>query len=100
MSNAHVCTFLYELSSTDVKPPLSSFQHTENKVDDMLALCRTINDKLPETSQLSQGRLSEAFDTWYPKLQERMAGVPKLDAGENLSETRSEESKVDELLQE
>lgn len=101
LQDAHVCTFLYEMMYTDVIPPLSTFQHTENAQAEIHSLCRTINSKLPPERRLAADRLSDAFETWYPKFSARMKEVPAKPAEEKAveaREVRTSDSKIDEML--
>lgn len=98
LSTAYVCTFLYELEPADIEPPLGQFQHTKYSQAEMKALLNTINAELGSERRLDVKRLDDAFDTWYPKLEERMKEVPKRPADEKPAEKRADESKIDEIL--
>jgi hypothetical protein len=75
--NTYVCTLLFGLEPTDVREPLAQFQHTRTTKDDLRKLISTINNALGD-SKLSESELSETFEVWWPKLEERLAGIGDL----------------------
>ena len=71
-----VCTYLYELTPTQVKEPLSKFQATEAKKDDTKRLLQTINNMLGQNG-LSDKQLSNAFERCWTALEHALDHVPK-----------------------
>ena len=76
VDQSFVWTYLLDLSPTDVKEPLSQFQHTEATEDDTRQLVKTINGALGERA-LSEHVLKDAFDTYWPRLEEKLKGIPE-----------------------
>ena len=97
LSSAYVCTYLIDLTPSNVEPPISQFQHTAATKEETKALLDTINSELAENS-LDSGRLNDAFETWWPRLDERLAAMPDRPEIEPAPEGRSDENKLDELL--
>jgi len=96
-SAAHVCTFLYDVASTNIEAPLGEFQYTKNERDDIKHLCSTINDLLGDR-KLDPSRFEQAFDVWYPKLEEKLKAIPAPQEDEKRVDQRSPEDKLDEVL--
>lgn len=75
--NTHVCTLLLGLEPTDVREPLAQFQATKAHKDDLRKLIFTINSALGD-SKLPESELSETFEVWWPKLEERLGQIGAL----------------------
>ena len=97
LQSAYVCTLLYELDPSDVEPPVGQFQHSRLNKIELRALLETINSELD--AGLGQKRLDESFENWYPKLEEKLAGIPKKPKSEPTPKERTDDSKLDELLE-
>jgi hypothetical protein len=75
--DTHVCTFLLDISPTDIENPLAQFQHTRFKRDDIWKLVLTINkivNKVGERS-LSEDLLNKTFNTYWPQLEEKFQEI-------------------------
>lgn len=70
LSNSRVCTFLIDLTSTDITDPLAQFNHTRKSQDDMKKLARTLNAALG-TNALDTNLLSDICDVYWPKFDEK-----------------------------
>lgn len=68
LSSSRLCTFLVDLDSADIKPPLSQFNHTQPNRESMLSLVRTINDSLSSGS-LETSVLERSFATYWPQFE-------------------------------
>lgn len=68
LSSNRVCTFLVDLSVTDLENPLSQFNHTFPTRDSVWELVRTINLTLKENS-LKESILSKVFETYWPQFE-------------------------------
>jgi hypothetical protein len=95
-ASSYLCTFIHELTPAEIERPLGAFQHTKNEKEDIRKLCVTLN-KLLTPRNLELSRLNETFEMWYPKLEERMANMPKAD--ETAPPRRNLEDMVSELLE-
>jgi hypothetical protein len=69
--NTYVCTLLFGLEPTDVREPLAQFQATRAQREDVRKLVSTINSTLGD-ARLPESELSETFEVWWPKLEERL----------------------------
>jgi len=93
--NSKVCTLLWHLKTSDVKPPLDKFQHTELKKDDVFKLLMTINEQLPE-NKLSDDVLKSTFDVWWPKLDDKIKTIKY--SRKKTSEIRTDRDIIEEVL--
>jgi len=73
--NTRVCTFLYEVDPLDVGDPLSQFQTTKAQKEDVRKLIQAINNLRGE-ERLPDSEVTESFDVWWPKLEERLNSIP------------------------
>src|SRR5207253_10986974 len=69
--DTYVCTFLFGLEPIDVREPLAQFQATKFDKEDVKKLVHTIN-RTQDSIALSEGKLHEAFEVWWPRLQDRI----------------------------
>ena len=95
IDRARVCTYLFDVSPTDVQFPLAMFQHTKAEREETKALVRSINKGI-STGRLKERALNEAFDLWWPKLEERFDQVRKQPA--IVAPKRSELDLLEEAL--
>jgi hypothetical protein len=73
-SQAAVCTLLLDLGHEDIPSPLSMFQATEFKKEDVRALLATINEALSEP--ISEKSLDKAFAIHWPSLEDKISKIP------------------------
>lgn len=73
--NSRVWTYLFGLEYSDVKDPLSEFQHTLANEFDTKKMLHAVNHRLGQ-GKLPPERLNKAFETWWPQLAERLKAVP------------------------
>ncbi|QDS91877.1 hypothetical protein FF011L_06130 [Roseimaritima multifibrata] len=99
LSSAYVCTYLHELEPSDISQPLGQFQHTNSTREDTLSLVQTINNELPDGTGLEPERLRDAFEIWWKKLEVQIKAVPSKPDEEVSPPERTEEDKIDEMLQ-
>lgn len=69
LSSNRVCTFLIDLSPTDLENPLAQFNHTFPTRDSVWELVRTINLTLKEKA-LKESILEKVFDTYWSQFEE------------------------------
>jgi hypothetical protein len=74
-ADARVWTFLYELEYTDVEGPLSQFQHTKAKEEDVRKLLQAINRASAGASVTDQ-QLQVSFERGWPELEEKLRNIP------------------------
>ncbi len=73
--DARVWTFLYELENTDVQGPLSQFQHTRAKEEDVRKLLQAIN-RASDPPSVTDQQLQVSFDRGWPELEEKLSNIP------------------------
>lgn len=98
--DAHVCTFLLDISPTDVKQPLSQFQHTKFEKEDLRKLMYTINRAVKKTNErsLPEKSLNEIFDVFWPKIEEKLKKIVKK-LPEKDQQIRSDREILEEILE-
>src|ERR1017187_4337726 len=74
-TDARVWTYLYKLADTEVKDPLSQFQHTLANKEDTKKLVSSIN-QLSGEHLLQEGRLNSSFEKWWPDLETCLESIP------------------------
>jgi hypothetical protein len=72
---SRVCTYLVDLNPTDVKDPLSQFQHTRANQGETKQLIATINKKLADMA-LDDARLDRAFARCWPEFEKSLKALP------------------------
>lgn len=81
VSQARVSAFLFELQSTDIKLPLSQFQHVPTTQQGILKLMLDIDDASPE-KKLGKDRVQRAVETNWQKLSDGLAEARRVLADE------------------
>src|SRR5437016_8025282 len=94
--NTFVCTFLFGLEPTDVREPLAQFQATRATKIDLRKLIFTINNTLSD-SKLPEPELNEAFEVWWPKLEERLNNIAKVTS--EILTIRPDRELIEEILE-
>lgn len=99
-SDAHVCTFLLDVSPADIKPPLGQFQHTHFSKEDIKKLVNTINKKIVAENEktIPEKVLDEVFEIFWPKLEEKLNGI-KNSGPDVVKQTRTDREILEEILQ-
>jgi hypothetical protein len=71
MDKSFVSPFLFDIKRSEVNGPILQFQSTIFQKEDIKKLINTLNKACGETS-LTDTRLEEAFDVWYPTLENKL----------------------------
>ncbi|MEP5049474.1 MAG: TIR domain-containing protein, partial [Balneola sp.] len=73
-TDSHVCTFLVDITPTDLTGPLSIFQATKFNREDIFKLLTSINNnvKLSGGKSLTNDNLRALFKIFYPQLEEEI----------------------------
>lgn len=95
---SNVCSILFNLDTTDLSGPLTSFQATKFDKTDFKKLLTTINNTGGE-SKLETAVLNDVFDMWWPKLDKRIGEILKKHVPENHNNLRSEREILEEVLE-
>ncbi len=91
MGRGRLCTLLIDVSPAEVAPPLSAFQSTTFKREDVFRLVQTIHSAL-ERPLLSDAELKEQFEDYWPDLESYVRKA--------LSRPMPQQSEIQELAQE
>lgn len=84
IENAKVCPILLNMDSTPPESPLSQFQSTVVREDDMLKLCNSLNFYLGD-NKIKENNLKETFNDKWPKFEEKIK--EKLSAANLISDS-------------
>lgn len=74
LSTNRVCTFLIDLSPSDIEDPLAQFNHTTPERSSMWGLISSLNSCL-DTARLDERILKQVFDTYWPKFEDSFKQV-------------------------
>lgn len=89
-----VCPLLLDLDPSDIEFPLAQFQATRVNKTELRNLVITINSLLGEHA-LSQSHLDEAFEVWWPRLEDELQKLP----GEHVERViRTDRAILEEVL--
>jgi TIR domain len=69
-----VCPIVFGINKTDLLGPLASFQAIAFDRDEVRQLVRTIN-KAAKEAALAERSLDEAFDKWWPDLEQKVEAI-------------------------
>ncbi|PTT31928.1 TIR domain-containing protein [Pseudomonas sp. HMWF021] len=80
LSTNRVCTFLIDLSPSDIEDPLAQFNHTTPERSSMWGLISSLNSCL-EAARLDERILKQVFETYWPQFEasfaEALAATPE-----------------------
>lgn len=96
LQNTYVCPLLFDVQPAEVKGPLAQFQLTRAVREEVRQLLKTINSALVEDQSLPEVHLNEAFDLWWPKLEEQFLALPSEE--EHPGPARPEREILEEIL--
>jgi hypothetical protein len=91
VKNTHVCPALVGLEPADVQGPIAQFQATRANREEIIA---TINGALGDNA-LPDAHLIEAFEMWWPKLDEVLQALPP---DKNVAKARRSDRDIPEEL--
>jgi lambda repressor-like predicted transcriptional regulator len=97
LSANRVCTFLVDLTPTDIEDPLAQFNHTTPDRDSIWRLVNTLNSCL-EGGRLDESILRQVFDTYWPKFESDFADALEATPQEAPAAPRSDDSILAEIL--
>ena len=95
---SYVCTALFGIEATDVKPPLANFQNTQFNKDDFKKLVDTIN-KAGKESSLPESVVATVFEKWWPDLESAISKILHTSKGDNRTSIRSDRDILEEILE-
>ncbi len=94
LATASVCPYLFEVELQEITGPLAQFQAKKADQISTKELVFSINQRSP--AQLPQTRLDELFELLWPKLESKLAAVPK--SGDPVPKRRSESEILEDLV--
>lgn len=99
--DSKVCTFLLELSPTDIEEPLAQFQHTVLSHDDVKSLIKTINMQLMVCNEhsLSEKTLNSVFEKNWPDFESAITSIPPIPKSKTKKQERSDRELMEEILE-
>ena len=89
-----VCPLVFEMTTGQLKGPLTQFQANALDREGIGKVLATINKGLGDR-QLEVRQLDEILDVWWPKLEEKLKAIP---AAPTPAATRSTDDQLEELL--
>jgi hypothetical protein len=76
---SRIWTLLFQISPSDVHPPLSKFQHTEATKSDIRRLVGSINKQNRISGQpMDETRLDLVFETFWPDLEQKLSNAKEI----------------------
>jgi len=97
LSSNRVCTFLVDLTPTDIGDPLAQFNHTRPVEDDVWMLVRTLNKHLGN-SMLPERILENVFKTYWPQFESSFADIIANTTDDVVPVKRDENDILSEIL--
>jgi len=97
LSTNRVCTFLIDLSPSDIEDPLAQFNHTSPERSSMWGLITSLNSCL-DSARLDERILKQVFDTYWPKFESSFKNVLEATPAEINVAPRSGDSILAEIL--
>lgn len=94
---ARVVPILFDLRPSDLTGPLAMFQAATTSREDILKLIQSINSAAP--GSLDDSRLTEAVETWWPKLEEGLQEIRTATPSTAVSARRDTSEIVEEVLE-
>lgn len=98
--DAKVCTFLLDLTSTDIELPLSFFQDTKFEKNDVRKLVDGINSLVKEQNErfLDEAQLSKTFELFWSELKGKLDVIVRKKQPRKVKQDRSDRDILEEIL--
>jgi hypothetical protein len=100
-SDSYVCTFLIDITPTDLTGPLSIFQATRFNKEDIFKLLTSINNnvKLSGGKSLTTDNLKSLFKIFYPQLEEEINRILSSSKEDTKEVIRTDRELLEEAVQ-
>jgi hypothetical protein len=98
LTTNRVYTFLIDLEASDLRGPLTQFNHTMPDKDGMFMLVKSLNNRLDDSNSLDENILSQVFETYWPQFQSEFRNALINNEPNEVVEPRPETDKIDEIL--
>lgn len=99
MEKSFVTPFLFDIKRSEVKGPILQFQSTIFEKDDIKKMVKTLN-KASGDSGISETRLDNYFDVWYPTLESKLNELKSEIVSTNESDEEQSGEHSSEILEE
>jgi hypothetical protein len=99
MNNTKVCPFLLDVNPSNIKPPLSQFQHSNFTKESVFDLLNTINQQLVVSNEkpLPEKTLHQVFERSWSEFNDRISEILK-SSPEKAIQIRSDRDILEEIL--
>lgn len=98
LEKSRVCGVLFGLDTTDLKGPLTIFQHTRFQREDFKKLVKTINAAGGD-AKLEDSVFDSVFDMWWPRLDQKVRQILNNSSPDGEISNRSERDMLEEILE-
>lgn len=98
LEKSKVCTVLFGIETTDLKGPLTIFQHTKFVKDDFRKLVKSINSAGGD-AKLDDTVFDGVFEMWWPRLEEKIRTILSGHNETDEAPNRSERDMLEEILE-
>ena len=98
LTGNRVCTFLVDLTYSDVENPLAQFNHTTFTKDSLFSLFQTFNKSLGDIA-LSEGQLQRSFNVHWNRFEVDFKELLKTEQLPEQKNDRSDGEKLSELIE-
>jgi hypothetical protein len=98
IDKSRVCTLLFEIEQTEIKPPLANFQATKFIKEDFKKLVATINNVAGD-SRIDSPVLEKVFNRCWPELEEEVNTILQTHDKGVKPKKRTERDIIEELLE-
>lgn len=95
LHQTYVCPLLIDLDPSDLSWPLAMFQATTCQKDEIRKLLHTINGALKKESILTEAKVNNSFDIWWPALENELRALP---ASPTIAPVRTQAEIMEEML--
>lgn len=95
--DSHLCPMLFGIDDSQLKGPLAQFQATQYSRDEIYKFVIAINGAAGEKS-LSQAKVSNAFDKWWPELDQKIVALLSRPISTTAPKPRPTTDMVEEIL--
>lgn len=100
LGQARVCPLLINIKNADLQGPLAQFNTAGTSREEILQLIQSINEYLPEDKRRTQGQLEEAFDVWWPRLENKLEEAVRRSATDEAAQPKAPKRKSEDILDE
>lgn len=97
LSSNRVCTFLVDITPTDISDPLAQFNHTMPTKDGLWGLVLTLNNSLGD-KKLGDKIIESVFNTYWPQFESKFSQILINNKDDSVIVDKKEEDILGEVL--